>query len=219
MAQDAAALLQKSSIAMGATNLNSIQFSGTGHISALGQNLLPNSPWPETTLPTYSRTVDYANKSSREELTRTQDNPPSKGGGAPFAGEQKQVNLVSGQYAWNQPGAQPQPQLAAADERQLQIWLTPEDSSRARWRTNATMKKAKGGTQVTFTALGKYKVVGTIDKRGMVTKVDTWIPNPVLGDMLVETTVLRLQGFRRRQVPHQDRPESGRSSAVRSRRN
>jgi glyoxylase-like metal-dependent hydrolase (beta-lactamase superfamily II) len=186
-AQDASALLQKSSIAMGAANLNSIQFSGTGHVSALGQNLLPNAPWPETTVTAYTRTVDYANKSAREELTRIQNTPPSKGGGAPFGGEQKQVNIVSGMYAWNQPGAQPQPQPGAVDERQLQIWLTPQGFLKGALDNKATMKKAKGGTQVMFTALGKYKVVGTIDDRGMVTKVDTWLPNPVLGDMLVET--------------------------------
>ena len=188
-------MLQKSSIAMGATNLNSIQFSGTGHISSLGQNLLPNAPWPETTLTAYTRTVDYANKSAREELTRIQNTPPSKGGGAPFGGEQKQVNIVSGMYAWNQPGAQPQPQPGAVDERQLQIWLTPQGFLKGALDNHATMKKAKGGTQVTFTALGKYKIVGTIDDRGMVTKVETWLPNPVLGDMLVETTYTDYKEF------------------------
>ncbi len=194
-AQDANAVLQKSSIAMGATNLNSIQFSGTGHASALGQNQMPNGPYPETTITAYTRTVDFANKSSREELTRTQDNPPSKGGGAPFAGQQKQVNIVSGMYAWNQPGAQPQPQPGAVDERQLQIWLTPQGFLKGALENKATMKKGKGGTQVTFTALGKYKVVGTIDDRGMVTKVDTWLPNPVLGDMLVETLYTNYKEF------------------------
>lgn len=186
-AQDASALLQKASIAMGATNLNSIEYSGTGHVSSLGQNLLPDAAWPETTLSAYKRTVDYANKASREELTRIQNTPPSKGGGAPFAGEQKQVNIVSGQYAWNQPGAQAQPQPGAADERQLQIWLTPQGFLKGALEGHATMKKAKGATEVTFTAMGKYKVVGTIDDRGMVTKVDTWMAHPVLGDMLIET--------------------------------
>ena len=52
---------------------------------------------------------------------------------------------------------------------------------------NATVKKVKGGTEVTFTAMNKYKVAGTIDSQGMVTKVDTWMANPVLGDMLIET--------------------------------
>ena len=187
-AQDASALLQKASIAMGAANLNSIQYSGMGHVSSLGQNHLPNSAWPETTLPSYTRTVDYANKASREELTRIVNTPPSKGGGAPFGGEQKQVNLVSGDYAWNQPGAQAQPQPAAVEERQLQIWLTPHGFLKGALAGHATMKKAKGGTQVTFTAMNKFKVVGTIDDKDMVTKVDTWIANPVLGDMLVETT-------------------------------
>jgi len=186
-AQDAKALLQKSSIALGAANLTSIQYSGTGHISSLGQNYIPNGPYPETNLSAYTRTVDYAGKSSKEELTRTNENPPPKGGGAPFGGEQKQVNLVSDKYAWNQPGAQPQPAPAAADERQLQIWLTPQGFLKGALDGNATMKKGKGGTEVTFTAMNKYKVVGTIDAAGMVTKVNTWIPSPVMGDMLVET--------------------------------
>ncbi len=186
-AQDAKAVLQKAATATGASNLTSIQFSGTGHLSALGQNHLPNAPWPETTVTSYTRTIDFASKSSKEELKRTQDNPPAKGGGAPFAGEQKQVNLVSGQYAWSQVGAQAQPQVAEAGERQLQIWLTPQGFIKGAMDGNATAKRARGGTEITFTALGKYKVVGIIDNQGMVTKVETWTANPVLGDMPVET--------------------------------
>ena len=37
-------------------------------------------------------------------------------------------------------------------------------------------------------AYGKYKIEGTVDAQNLVTKTDTWLPNPVLGDMLVETT-------------------------------
>jgi glyoxylase-like metal-dependent hydrolase (beta-lactamase superfamily II) len=200
-AQDASALLQKSSIAMGSANLSSVQVKGTGHQATLGQNYLPDTAWPEITLSAYTVTFDYAGKSAREELTRVQDTPPSKGGGAPFGGEQKQVNIVSGNYAWNQPGAQPIPQPGAAAERQLNIWLTPYGFVKAALENHATMKKAKGGTQVTFTALGKYKVVGTIDGAGMVTKVDTWIPHPVLGDMLVELTYSDYKDFGALKVP------------------
>lgn len=194
-AQDAKSVLQTAATAMGAANMNSIQFSGTGHFSTLGQNHLPNAPWPETNVTAYTRTVDFAAKSSKEEMTRMNENPPSKGGGAPFADPQKQVNLVSGQYAWNQPGAQPQPALAAADERQLQIWLTPEGFIKGAMEANATSKKTKGGTDITFTAMNKYKVVGTIDNRGMVTDVKTWMPHPVLGDMLVETMYTDYKDF------------------------
>ncbi len=38
-----------------------------------------------------------------------------------------------------------------------------------------------------FTAMGKFKVTGTIGSQNMVTKTETGIPNPVLGDMVVET--------------------------------
>jgi glyoxylase-like metal-dependent hydrolase (beta-lactamase superfamily II) len=101
---------------------------------------------------------------------------------------------VNGQYAWNQPGNAAQPALAAADERQLQIWLTPHGFLKAAMENNATAKKGSGGTVVSFTE-GKYKVNGTIDSQGMVTRTETWIPNPVLGDMPVETAYSGYKDF------------------------
>jgi len=184
-AQDAKTVLQNATKAMG--DVKSIQYSGTGHLSAVGQAWNPTSPWPETIVKSYTKTIDYGSQSSREELVRNEGDPPAKGGAAPFGGDQRQVNLVSGQYAWNQPGNAPQPAVAAAEERQLQIWLTPHGFLNGAMQNSATAKKGKGGTDVTFTAMGKFKVTGTIDSQGMVTKTETRIPNPVLGDMLVET--------------------------------
>ena len=40
-----------------------------------------------------------------------------------------------------------------------------------------------------------HKIVGDIDDQNMVTKVDSWLPNPVLGDMLVETTFTDYKDF------------------------
>jgi glyoxylase-like metal-dependent hydrolase (beta-lactamase superfamily II) len=191
-AQDAKTVLQAATKAMG--DVKSIQFSGTGHNNALGQAYAPNSAYPETNVSSYTRTIDYASRSSKEELTRREQDPPIRGGGAPFAGDQKQVNLVSGQYAWNQPGNTPQPAVAAADERQLQIWLTPHGFLKAAMENNATAKKGKGGTVVSFTT-GKFKVNGTIDAQNMVTKTETRLPHPVLGDMLVETTYSGYKDF------------------------
>lgn len=191
-AQDAKTVLQAATKAMG--DVKSIQYSGTGHYAQLGQSYTPNSAYPQTNVTSYTRTIDYASRSSKEELTRVEPTPPVQGGGRPFAGEQKQVNLVSGQYAWDQPGNAPQPQVAAADERQLQIWLTPHGFLKAAAENNATAKKGKGGTVVSFT-MGKLKVNGTIDNQNMVAKTETWIANPVLGDMLVETTYSGYKDF------------------------
>jgi glyoxylase-like metal-dependent hydrolase (beta-lactamase superfamily II) len=193
-AQDAKSVIQKAQGALGSPA--SIQFSGSGKAGTLGQSHLPTLAWPTVNVNSYTRTIDYASGSSREEMIRTLENPPAKGGGAPFQGEQRQVNLVSGQYAWNQPGEQPQPALAAAEERQLQIIVTPHGFLRAAAAaTNATAKKSGKNTDVSFVVMDHHRVVGTIDDQGMVTKVSTWIPNPVLGDMEIETTYSDYKDF------------------------
>jgi hypothetical protein len=187
LAQDANTVIQNAQKAMG--DVQSIQYSATGKMGGFGQSWHPGGPWHPTVITSYLRTIDYASGSSNEELTRTQENPPAQGGEAPFAGEQKQVNLVSGKYAWNQPGNAPLPAVVAADERQLQIWLTPHGFLKAAAENHATAKAGKEAgkkvTVLTFT-VGKNKVLGDIDSQNLVTKVETWVPNPVLGDVPVE---------------------------------
>ena len=196
LAQDAGGTLERAQKAMG--QVQSIQYSATGTMGGFGQSWRPGGPWHPTVITSYTRTIDYGSGSSREELTRRQENPPAPGGEAPFAGEQKQVNLVSGKYAWNQPGSAPQPALAAADERQLQIWLTPHGFLKAAGQDQATAKAGKeAGKKVTVVTFlrGRNKVVGDIDNNNMVTKVETWIANPVLGDMPVEIRYSDYQDF------------------------
>jgi glyoxylase-like metal-dependent hydrolase (beta-lactamase superfamily II) len=183
-AQSAKTVLQAAQKAMG--NPASIQYSGSGHLDFFGQAWTPNAPWPVTNLTSYTKTIDYSSKSAKEELVHSEPNPMVKGGGRPFAGDDKQANFVSGEFAWDMPGTKPVPQPGAAAERQLQIWLTPHGFLKAAMENNATEKKGPAGTVVTFES-GKYKVEGTINAQNMVTKTETWLPNPVLGDMPVET--------------------------------
>src|ERR1700722_17893094 len=98
-AQDAKTVIQNAQQAMG--KANSIQYSGTGTAGGIGQNWNPNVAWHTTIVTKYTRTIDYVNGSSTEDITRTQKNPPDKGGEAPFAGKQHAVNMVSGDTAWN----------------------------------------------------------------------------------------------------------------------
>src|SRR5580692_9509074 len=183
-AQDAKTVLQAAQKAMG--DVTSIQYSGTGHIYSFGQAWTPNAAWPSTNLTSYTKTIDYSSKSAKEDYIHSEPTPMVKGGGRPFAGDDKQVSFVSGQYAWDMPGSNPVPQLGAAAERQLQIWLTPHGFLKAAIENNASAKKVAGGTEILFQT-GKYTVTGTIDGHNMVTKTETWLPNPVLGDMPVET--------------------------------
>ena len=181
-AQDARAVLQNASLAMGSPR--TIQYSGTGMNAFFGQALLAGREWPRRQLTSYSRAINYEQKSSSEEFGFTQE----------VFGGQRQNAWVNGERAWNVAASgAAAPQVAAAEERQLQIWLTPHGFLKAALDAgNATVKSRKEDGKnlnvVTFTALGKYKVDGAIDAQGMVTRVETKVTNPVLGDMAVITT-------------------------------
>jgi glyoxylase-like metal-dependent hydrolase (beta-lactamase superfamily II) len=66
---------------------------------------------------------------------------------------------------------------------------------KAAMANNATTRQARGGSEVSFTVDGKYKMTGTINGQGQVEKVQTWIDNPIVGDMLVETTYSGYKDF------------------------
>src|SRR5262249_35321008 len=119
-AQDARGVLQAAVKAMGTANVKTIQYSGTGWNvktiqysgtgwnAAVGQSFSPDEDWPRFEVTRYTRTIDYEARTSREELTRRQgNNPPRGGGGTPLQGEQQQVAIVSGNYAWNMDGQNP----------------------------------------------------------------------------------------------------------------
>src|SRR6202030_2884803 len=73
-AQDARSALQAAAAAMGATNLKTIQYSGAGWDSAVGQSYNLTSDWPRVDVSSYLRVIDYDAKTSREERTRRQGN-------------------------------------------------------------------------------------------------------------------------------------------------
>jgi glyoxylase-like metal-dependent hydrolase (beta-lactamase superfamily II) len=189
-AQDARSVLQAASAAMGdARNVRSIEYSGTGWIGAVGQSFTPAEDWPRFEVVGYTRTIDYQNRSSKEEYVRRQGNyPPQGGGGTPLQGEQPQKLYNNGNLSWNHNGAEPAPEPAAAEVRLLDIWLSPHGFLKAAMEaedTQATSLMLQGQpvTIVSFTVLGKYRVNGTINKDNLVERTQTWIANPVLGDM------------------------------------
>src|SRR5262245_4792212 len=105
-AQDAKAVVQSAATAMGATNLKSIQYTGNGGwFGAFGQSFAPGENFPRTDITSYTRTIDYEAKTSREDFTRKQGNNPARGGGGiPIQGEPRTVQLVNGNFAWNLQG-------------------------------------------------------------------------------------------------------------------
>jgi len=197
-AQNAASLLQAADKAIGAGAVNSVVYSGTGWMGAVGQSFATEgagSDWPRTDFKSYVATIDYPSKSSKEEHVRVQGNNPPRGGGfVPLQGEVKTTNFVNGNYAWNlNPQGQANPQPGAAQYRQFLISLSPHGFIKAAQQAaNATVEDRYYVRQdrtvkvVGFTTMGKYRVTGEFDKDNLLARVITWVPDPVLGDMMVE---------------------------------
>ena len=68
-APDAKVVLQRADAAMGVSKVNSIEYSATGYVTALGQNYSSalEDTWPRFELKSFIRTVDYGSMSMREE--------------------------------------------------------------------------------------------------------------------------------------------------------
>ncbi|MDA1095070.1 MAG: MBL fold metallo-hydrolase [Acidobacteria bacterium] len=200
-AQSAQSVLQATALAMGMENLTSIQYSGSGWRGRVGQNVSPDQDWPRVELPSYTRTIDFDTMSSKEEYA------PEEGA--------RVTSLVRGDYAWSldAQGA-PVPQPAAAELRRLEILLTPWGFIKGAMApgANPTMvtRHEYGGrsTVISFIAFGKYRINGTINPDGLLERVQTWVPNPVVGDMYYENVYTRYQEVGGVQIPrfhqHQD---------------
>lgn len=168
--------------AMGATNLNSIQFSGSGTNNAFGQAYSPGGPWPRFEVKNYIAAIDYQAPAMRLEMLRAQGEHPPRGGGAqPFAIDQRTVQVVSGKSAWSEAGAQPQPNPGAVTDRLRQIWLTPHGVIKAALAGGTP----PAGNVFTFKAEDRDVKV-TLNQENLVERVEYLTTNSVVGDVPVE---------------------------------
>lgn len=166
LAQDPKTLLAAVSKSMGADNLRTLQFSAMGSGSAtIGQNLNPRTAWPVARVRSYSYEADFDRGAAHLQFVRQQN------------GTDQTVNqVISPDSPWN---------------TQYDYWLSPFAFIKAAVANNATVRsetiEASRYTVVTVALHGKYKLVGYINDQNVVEKVQTWIDNDVMGDMLAES--------------------------------
>jgi glyoxylase-like metal-dependent hydrolase (beta-lactamase superfamily II) len=199
--RNAQTILDDASQALGAGTLNSLAYSGSGFMYVFGQAVAPDAPWPKFNAPHYAVLVNYSTPALRQELIRTQfENPPRGGGNQPLVGEQSQVQVVSGDYAWNQGANAANPAPAAVAERTLQIWMTPHGFIKAATANNAQVTPEGASSLVSFEADGR-PINGTLNAAGQVERVSSILPNDVLGDMPIEVTFSDYRDFSGLQFP------------------
>jgi glyoxylase-like metal-dependent hydrolase (beta-lactamase superfamily II) len=169
-----AQVLANASKAMGIEGLNSIYYYGVAQNGNLEQNNNSNQPWPMAGANDYVRAIDFTQPASR--ATWMNYAIPVTGGIATLTPGQQVVTPQN--MAWAQ---------------QLEIWITPWGFLKGAVANKATIRPEKRYQVVSFDAPVKspggkpYRVVGYINTNNLVEKTQTWLENPIFGDMLIET--------------------------------
>jgi glyoxylase-like metal-dependent hydrolase (beta-lactamase superfamily II) len=204
-AQDGRATLETAAKTLGATTLKTLEFSGWGYDYVFGQAYHGTSPWPRFNVPGFTMTVDFVTPAVRDDRRRAQlENPPLGGGFQPLFGEQRQVWVASGQYAWDVVGGNPvAPRIRddrrpTAEGRLEQLTLTPHGFIKAAMANNATVKmetvRAARKTLVSFTTpIARYE--GTLDDQHLVERIEGWFGHVVLGDTTIEAAFSDYRDF------------------------
>jgi glyoxylase-like metal-dependent hydrolase (beta-lactamase superfamily II) len=107
---------------------------------------------------------------------------PSPAAALPAMGEARQVQVVSGDHAWNAGGEAAAPAPVALLERQVQLWATPHGVVKAALANRAAVQ----GRTIALAAPGRFALKATLDDRNLVEKVEAVFSNPVVGDMRME---------------------------------
>jgi glyoxylase-like metal-dependent hydrolase (beta-lactamase superfamily II) len=168
--------------AMGATKINSIQFTGSGNVFNFGQAFEPGERWPRFIQRSYDASINYQTAAMRLIQVRSQGEHPPRGGGAqPVGADQTTVQVVSGKFAWQEGGAQAAPNPGAAGDRLRQMWATPHGVIKAALANSARVE----GNTVTFSLDGR-EVKATLNALNLVEKVSYLSTNEVVGDYPIE---------------------------------
>jgi glyoxylase-like metal-dependent hydrolase (beta-lactamase superfamily II) len=185
---DPTAVLKQADQALGASTIKSVKYSGTGFAYAFLQNWRPDIGYPKF-YAKYSRSIDFEKGVSREDTTRTQfENPPHGGGGQPLYTE-----------AAGAGNSGPNSQMGGGS-----VVLTPQGFIRAALAAKPTITQTKVGGKpmdVVTVMVNDRKVTGYIDAQHLVEKVETWVPQPTLGDMSIETTYSDYRDFNGAKFP------------------
>ena len=168
-AQDVKTVLGKALNAIGSESVGTLQFSGSGSSYDDKAEL--------STLKSYTQQIDLAHTMSGIRAIRVQGTPPT---------EQVTDQNVSPNSPWN---------------TQLEFWITPYGFLKAARADAATLEtKSVSGVAyriVTVMVPGNHKLVGYINDKDMVERVQAWTDN----DVLIEGVYLDYEDFRGLEVP------------------
>ncbi|MFY9510883.1 MAG: MBL fold metallo-hydrolase [Rubrivivax sp.] len=190
---DPAALLRQADQALNASGTRSLSVTGIGTGSTFGQAWQPAIGWPALNYSVLARQFDFENGAFREEFARSRGEP-NGGGATPLMGqgEARATGFARDGFAWNAAGTAAAAAPVALEARVHDLWTaTPQGAVRAAMRHGATAGTRQVGGQtvntLSFTVPGQLQATLLLDAAGLVTRIESRLPNPVLGDVEVVT--------------------------------
>ena len=190
---DAAALMARAQARLGSTTLQTIAVSGLGSDASVGQAHAPGGAWPQVKLKALSRSMHFGEVSFREEFIRTR--AEAQGGGAlPLLdqGDARGVGLARATFAWDVVAVDTVPAPAAWQVRMHDLWLTtPQGALKAAERYGARAGARREGLRfydtLSFEVPGQFSAALLMESDGRVVRIESILPQAVLGDMPVLT--------------------------------
>jgi glyoxylase-like metal-dependent hydrolase (beta-lactamase superfamily II) len=194
--QDSGAVIDAVSKTLGAANLRTLEYSGSGYDYVFGQAYHGTTPWPRFNVPAYTMTIDFAANAVRDDKRRLQLETPALGGGfQPIFGEMRQIWVANGEYAWDVNGGSPGAPRFRDDRRPVatgrleQITLTPHGFIKAAMAAGGNVRvEDVRGIKKTFIAFTKpgAKYEATVNDQNLIERIEGWFGSPVMGDTTIE---------------------------------
>jgi hypothetical protein len=178
-AEDARALLNTVTKALGGEGLKTLHYTGTGSSYIVNEDAPPPAGWTHTVMKSYVYDLNLEATTSRVQLVRAEGTPPA---------DRTLNHTADATSPWS---------------LQHEFWITPYGFIKGAMMHSATVEPRNvfGTTfrSVTFTLPGDHTVVGYINDKDLVEKVETWIGEK--GDRLVEAYYRDYTDFNGVKVP------------------
>lgn len=191
---DANEVIRKAQAAIGGASVHSIQVIGVGTGSLFGQALEPDFVWPKLTYTRFIRAMDFENNSYREDVIRARGELLGGGATPPFGlGGLLTIGLLKDDLCSNTAGPFVGPAPGQLEARINDLWTTsPQEVLLAakRYGAVAANKVVDGQTFTTlsFAIPRTLTAVVWLNHAGFVARIDSRVPDAVLGDTDIVTS-------------------------------
>lgn len=151
--KDAKTLLNQVAKNLGANNLKTLHYIGSGSNYIVGPGAVPAGGWPHSVMKLYVRDIDLDAITSHLQIVRSEGTPPA---------DKTLTHEINSNSPWSS---------------QYEFWITPYGFLKGAMANNATVasKTVMGTTYrvITFTLPGGYTVAGYINDKDVIERVET----------------------------------------------